>query len=211
MAAHEREQLIEGARRMGLELTEAQTAALLQLLDELERWNTAYNLTAIRQRPGMLTHHLFDSLSVHSDLQGVRIADLGTGAGFPGLPLALTNPDREFTLIDANNKKARFVTHAARELGLANVTVSHARVESLHAPNAFDTVIARAFAPLPRLLRAAEALCGPGTRVLAMKGKRPAAEIAAVRVPWSVASERRLYVPGLAGARHLVVLEARRL
>ncbi|HTT03602.1 MAG TPA: 16S rRNA (guanine(527)-N(7))-methyltransferase RsmG [Steroidobacteraceae bacterium] len=211
MVVHERAQLIEGARRMGVELTEDSAASLLRLMDELERWNAAYNLTSIRSRQAMLTHHLLDSLSIHSHLRGVTIADLGTGAGFPGLPLALTNPNREFTLIDANNKKVRFVTHAARELGLANVTVTHARVETLDVPTPFDTVVARAFAPLPRLLQAAEALCGRGTRVLAMKGRITDGEIEGLPAPWSVVAVQPLDVPHLGAARHLVVLEPRGL
>src|ERR1700722_8495166 len=112
----------------------------------------------------MLTHHLLDSLAIHADLVGGRVADVGTGAGFPGLPLALVQPARRFTLIDSNGKKQRFVAHAARTLGLANVEPMHARVEEMRPAQAFETVVARAFAPLPQLLQRVAPLCGPVTR-----------------------------------------------
>src|SRR5215470_2286057 len=110
-----------GALSLGVPLTEPDAARLLGLTSELTRWNKSYNLTAISDPQRMLTHHLLDSLAVHGDLRGTRIADVGTGAGFPGLPLALVNPDRQFTLIDSSAKKVRFVAHAAHLLGLINV------------------------------------------------------------------------------------------
>jgi 16S rRNA (guanine527-N7)-methyltransferase len=180
---------------------------LLRLLDELLRWNRTHNLTAITRRDEMITHHLLDSLSVHSELRGDTVADVGTGAGFPGLPLALVNSERKFTLIDSNNKKVRFVAHAARTLGLANVTAVHARAEAPHRGKPFDTVVARAFAALPELLEKVEPLCGPATRVLAMKGKRPDDEIAGVPEDWRVIQTRALSVPGLNEERHLVILQ----
>jgi 16S rRNA (guanine527-N7)-methyltransferase len=204
--ARERATLIEGAQRLGCALTPASAEALLTLLDELVRWNRAYNLTALEDRAELITHHLLDSLSVHADLSGTRIADVGTGAGFPGLPLAFVAPQRSFTLIDASQKKLRFVGHAARVLELPNVTALHARVERLVPETPFDTVIARAFAPLPELLAQVGGLAGPATRVLAMKGRLHAAELAGVTDPWRVVEQRPLEVPGLGEVRHLVVL-----
>lgn len=203
----ERVQLVEGARTLGLALEPPAVDRLFRLLDELSRWNEAYNLTAIVDRPGMITHHLLDSLSIHADVQGARVADIGTGAGFPGLPLAIATPERQYTLIDSNNKKVRFVAHAARQLGLTNVTAIHSRVENLDAADPFDTVTARAFASLPDIVARVAPICGPSTRVLAMKGRMPDAEMAALPAGWRVAEARALAVPGLAEARSLIVIE----
>jgi 16S rRNA (guanine527-N7)-methyltransferase len=202
----EHSRLVAGASELGLAISEPMALRLTRLLDELERWNAAYNLTSIRRREDMLTHHLLDSLSIHGDLAGATVADIGTGAGFPGLPLAIVDPGRQFTLVDSNNKKVRFVAHAARALELANVTAVHARAERLPATRPFDTVVARALAPLPELLAEVRRLCGPGTRVVAMKGRRPDDEIAAVQAPWVVVETRALSVPGLDAERHAVVL-----
>jgi 16S rRNA (guanine527-N7)-methyltransferase len=203
----EREQLLERARLLEVPLSETAAERLLVLLDELARWNKAYNLTAIRHRGEMLTHHILDSLGVHAELHGTRIADVGTGPGFPGLPLAVANPERQFTLVDSSGKKTRFVAHAARMLALRNVTPRNSRVEDLRPDVPFDTVTARAFAALPDLLAKVRGLCGPGTRVLALKGRYPGGEIAAVPAPWRVIGARPLEIPGLEEARHLVVLE----
>ena len=199
------ERLIQGTAGLGITLTEPDAERLVRLLDELERWNRTYNLTAIRDRDAMLTHHLLDSLSIHPDLHGTTVADVGTGAGFPGLPLAVLNPGRRFTLIDSNGKKIRFVQHAARELGLANVEGLHGRVE-VTADRLFDTVVARAFAPLPQLVLNIAPLCGPQTRVLAMKGKWPQDEIDGLPADWRQQGSRELTVPGLNESRCVVVL-----
>jgi len=199
------QRLVDDTAMLGVTLTEADAQRLLRLLDELERWNRTYNLTAIRRREDMLTHHLLDSLSVQPDLQGRTVADVGTGAGFPGLPLAVVNPERHFTLVDSNGKKVRFVQHAARELGLQNVVGVHGRVENIDAPP-FDTVVARAFAALPELVAMVAPLCGPETHVLAMKGKWPQDEIAALPAGWRQQGSRELQVPGLDEARCVVAL-----
>ena len=203
----ERSALIDAAGSFGTPLSPDSATRLLKLLDELLRWNRTYNLTAITQRDEMITHHLLDSLSVQPALHGTTVADVGTGAGFPGLPLALVEPARRFTLIDSNNKKVRFVGHAAHLLGLSNVTAVHSRSESFKAATPFDTVIARAFAALPELLKLVSPLCGPQTRVLAMKGKRPEDELAGVPSAWRVLEVRPLNVPGLNEERHLVTLQ----
>ena len=199
--------LIHAAAALGVALTEHDALRLLQLLEELARWNRRFNLTAITDRADMVTHHLLDSLAVHRYLHGARIADVGTGAGFPGLPLALANPERRFTLIDSNGKKVRFVSHAAHALGLMNVETVQARVEALRPDAPFDTVLARAFAALPQLVRTVTPLCGPGTRVLALKGKWPQAELEALPPGWQ-AETFALTVPGLAEERCLIVLSA---
>jgi len=201
------QRLVRDAATLGVALSANDAARLATLLDELTRWNRTYNLTAISNPEEMLTHHLLDSLAIHADLVGERIADVGTGAGFPGLPLALVQPARRFTLIDSNGKKIRFVSHAARLLGLANVEALQGRVEALAPARPFDTVVARAFAPLPELLQKVAAISGPATRVLAMKGKRPDQEIAALPRHWRLIAARPLIVPGLSKARCLITLE----
>ena len=198
--------LVDGAARLGVPLEEGPARAMLRLLDELERWNAAYNLTAIRDRRQMLTHHLLDSLSVHRALRGTRIADVGTGAGFPGLPLAIADPARHFTLLDSNGKKIRFVTHATRVLGLKNVDAVHARAERFTPAAPFDTVVARAFAALETLAESVAPLCGPETCVLAMKGRPSGGELASLPPGWSVERVDPLDVPGLGEERQLVVL-----
>jgi 16S rRNA (guanine527-N7)-methyltransferase len=197
------------ARELGVALDDAMAGKLLQLLDELAQWNRAFNLTGIGTRSNMVATHLLDSLAASPDLAGTRIADLGTGAGFPGLPLAIAHPQRQFTLIDATAKKVRFVGHAARVLGLANVEAVQARAESMQPAQRFDTVIARAVAPLPKLAALARSLSGPGTRLLALKGKRPTAELAALPPDWELSSVRELRVPTLDAERCLVTLIAR--
>ena len=201
-----RDRLIRDAGTLGVQLSVADAGRLLALTQELARWNRTYNLTSITAPDEMLTHHLLDSLAVQTDLHGTRIADVGTGAGFPGLPLALCNPERAFTLIDSNGKKIRFVSHAAHLLGLTNVTPVQARAEALRPGEPFDTLLARAFAPLPQLLPSVEGLCGPETRVLAMKGRWPEEELAALPAPWRVVASRPLVVPGLEAARCVIVL-----
>ncbi len=156
----ELELLAAGARDIGIDLNAARAATLLKLVDELELGNAQFNLTAIRDRLGMLRKHVLDSLSLQPYLRGMRIADIGTGAGFPGLPLAIVNPQRRFTLIEATGKKARFAEQTALHLGCDNVRVEHVRAESYRPFELFDTVVARALASLERFRR----LCGPFVR-----------------------------------------------
>jgi 16S rRNA (guanine527-N7)-methyltransferase len=200
------ERLVRDAALLGVALRAADAARLRTLIEELEKWNRRFNLTAIKGEDDMLTHHLLDSLSIHADVVGTRVADAGTGGGFPGLPLALVQPARRFTLIDSNGKKIRFVTHAARLLELDNVEAVQARVEDLKPAMAFDTVVARAFAPLPELLRKVAGLTGAQGRVLAMKGRRPDAELKKIPRSWRLLGVRELCVPGLAAQRCLVTL-----
>jgi 16S rRNA (guanine527-N7)-methyltransferase len=207
--------LTSGAQSLGIALSDTQRQQLAHLVDALLRWNKAFNLTAITDPREVLTHHLLDSLAAQADLAGATVADVGTGAGFPGLPLAVVNPARRFTLIDSVDKKLRFVDHAARELGLTNVQTQHGRVEQLRPGAPFDTVIARAFAPLPRMAAWIRPLCSPATRVVAMKGRwpppgagggDPEAEGGALPEGWKIDAVRAVTVPGLAEARHHVIL-----
>lgn len=202
----ERETLIDSAGALGVTLTAAQAESALALLDELERWSRSFNLTAITERRAMITHHLLDSLSVAPWIQGRRVLDVGTGAGFPGLPLAIAMPATEFTLLDSNGKKVRFVGHAARMLELDNVQTVHARAEAHRPSMVYDTVVTRAFAPLPDLLEKVAGLCGPKTLVLAMKGRRQSAEREGLPAGWRIEADRDLSIPGLTEARHVVAL-----
>jgi 16S rRNA (guanine527-N7)-methyltransferase len=202
--AAEREMLVSGAGELGIELDPLRAAALLKLVDELEQGNTQFNLTAIRDRPGMLQKHVLDSLSLQPYLRGERLADVGTGAGFPGLVLAVNNPKRRFTLIEGTGKKARFVEQTAQRIGCGNVLVVNSRAENYRPFELFDTVVARALASLADFAAYAGHLCAPGGRLLAMKGKRPDDEISALPRAFRVLAVHRLRVPGLPDERHLV-------
>ena len=204
----ERELLAAGARELGIALTSSQSDALLKLVDELELGNAQFNLTAIRDRVDVLRKHVLDSLSLEHYLRGDRVADVGTGAGFPGLPLAIVNPQRRFTLIEATGKKARFAERTAQQLGCDNVQVVHARAESYRPFELFDTVTARALSSLADFAAYAGHLCAPGGRLLAMKGKRPDEEISALPKSFRVLAVHRLRVPGLDDERHLVELSS---
>lgn len=204
MRETESEALVAGARGIGFELDAPQTARLLMLVDELEQANAQFNLTAIRDRPGMLAKHILDSLTLQPYLRGERCADVGTGAGFPGLPLAVVNPQRRFTLIEATGKKSRFVEQTSQLLGCSNVQVVNARAESYRPFELFDTVAARALSSLADFVAYAGHLCAPKGRLLAMKGKRPDDEISAVPKSFRVLAVHRLEVPGLPDQRHLV-------
>ncbi len=188
-------------------MTKQDNAKFDALLDELERWNRKVNLTAIRDRDEMVTAHIDDSLSALPLLRGKRVLDVGTGAGFPGLPLAIAEPDREFHLIDSNNKKIQFVQHVAGLLGLENVTAVKARAEDYAPGYRFDTVIARALASLPKLLEIAGHHVGEDGVFVALKGRYPEEELEQVPDTWQC-NVRELTVPGLeAGSRHAVLME----
>jgi 16S rRNA (guanine527-N7)-methyltransferase len=191
---------------LGLTLPADAERRLLDYLRLLARWSSAYNLTAVRDPREMVTRHLLDSLAVAPHVRGPEVLDIGTGAGLPGIPLALALPDLAFTLLDSNAKKTRFVTQAVAELGLANVRVVNTRVEDFHPPQPFATLIARAFASIPDMLATCAHLCAPGGRILAMKGKLPDDELAALPGPWRVAVAERLAIPGLQATRHLVII-----
>ena len=181
-------------------------ARLLDYLALLDRWNKTYNLTAIRDPREMLSKHLLDSLSMWPHVHDGKLADLGTGPGLPGIPLALARPGLQVTLVESNGKKTRFLREVVRQLGLANVRVLESRAEAVDEPGAYDQITARAMDTLAGILAVGGHLLAPGGRLLAMKGQRPDAEIAALPPGWRVDTVQPLAVPGLEGDRHLVTV-----
>ncbi|HEU4483993.1 MAG TPA: 16S rRNA (guanine(527)-N(7))-methyltransferase RsmG [Povalibacter sp.] len=196
--------LNSGASKLGIALSETQATALIRLLDELDDWNQRMNLTAIRERPHQITKHLLDSLSIQSFLHGNRVCDIGTGAGFPGIPLAIVNPDREFTLVDSTAKKLKFIDHVAQLLNLHNITTVHTRAETYRPDARFDVVVSRAVGPVNQFVQWAGHLCVGGGRLLAMKGRYPHDELGKLPNGWKLAAVHKLEVPGLDEERHLV-------
>jgi 16S rRNA (guanine527-N7)-methyltransferase len=194
--------LHSGIAALGLDLPQATEARLAAYLALLAKWNRTYNLTAIHDEPRMVTHHLLDSLAVLPHLMDVTtLADVGSGAGLPGIPLAICRPDLQLTSIEASQKKAAFQQQAKIELGLDNVDVHCGRVEQV--VHAFDAVISRAFAELAAFVAQAGHL---STRLLAMKGAYPQAELDRLPAGWRLAEAIRLEVPGLDAERYLIVL-----
>ena len=197
-------QLDDGIAALGQELPAAARARLIDYLELLLRWNAAYNLTAVRDPRDMVTRHLLDSLAVAPYVRGVTLADIGSGAGLPGLVLAIAAPRRRVTLIDTNGKKCRFQREVVRVLGLDNVDVVHARVGDLEG--SYDCVVARAFATLADMLALGGHLLAPDGRWLAMKGRRPDDELERLPPGFRLEGEHALKVPGLDAERHLLVL-----
>ncbi len=199
-----RDELEAGLAALGL--APALAGPLLAYLALLDRWNRTYNLTAIRDPREMVAKHLLDSLAMHPFAGDGALADLGTGAGLPGIPLAIAHPGLQVTLVESNGKKARFLREAVRTLKLPNARVAEARIEALDMPGMFDAITARALATLPLILQLGGHLLKPEGKLLAMKGAVPADEIAALPPGWQVARIEPLQVPGLSAERHLVVV-----
>ena len=199
--------LAEGVAELGLELSAAAQARLLAYLALLEKWNRVYRLSGVRDPEQMLSQHVLDSLAVLPHLAGRRIADVGSGAGLPGIPLAIALERAQVTLLDSNQKKTGFMRQAAIELKLANVDVVCERVEQWRVAQQFDVVISRAFADVAAFVRFAGHLCERHGVLAAMKGLYPHEELARLPAPFRLRQVVPLRVPRLRGARHLVLLE----
>jgi 16S rRNA (guanine527-N7)-methyltransferase len=206
-AAHAAE-LSRGAEQLGVALSAEQHRQLLAYLALLVKWNKAYNLTAVRDPDEMVSRHLLDSLSVvpFVDERGQRWLDVGSGGGMPGVPLAIMFPERQFTLLDSNGKKTRFLTQVKLELGLANLEVIHSRVEAFTPAEPFDGICSRAFSSLQDFSDWTRHLGGPQTEWLAMKGVHPDDELQALPADFKLTSVHVLKVPGCQGQRHLLIL-----
>jgi len=199
--------LADGLETLELPLAPTIRSKLLQYLALIEKWNRVYNLTAVRDPDKMLAHHLLDSLAVAPHVVGNSILDVGSGAGLPGIPLALARPEVSVTLLEANHKKSAFLRQAAIELALDNVDVVNARVETWEAPRRYDVVISRAFSDLAEFVSLAGRLCDDGGVLAAMKGVHPHEELAHLPPGYRLRNTLPLRVPGLHAERHLIFVE----
>ena len=200
-------QLARGARQMDVALSDGQAEQLLAYMALLNKWNKAYNLTAVRDPDEMVSRHLLDSLSILPFVGAGRWLDVGSGGGMPGVILAIMLPDNHFTLLDSNGKKTRFLTQVKMELGLDNLLVVNSRVEAFSPDQAFDGIVSRAFSSLADFTHLTRHLSTPTTRWLAMKGLYPDAELQALADDFSVQQSLELSVPGCVASRHLLILQ----
>jgi 16S rRNA (guanine527-N7)-methyltransferase len=204
--------LASGIAALGLDLSAAQRAQLAAYLELLGKWNKTYNLTAIREPQRMITHHLLDALAVAPHLPataGLRILDVGSGGGVPGIPLAIARPDARVALVDANHKKGAFLLQATIELGLPNVESHALRIEDYAPASPFDIVISRAFSDLAAFATVGARHLAPHGKMFAMKGVHPDEELALLPDEFVVEAAPSLVVPGLDAARHLIIMQRR--
>lgn len=199
-----REQLHRGIAELQLTLPETAVAQLLQYLALLTKWNRAYNLTAVRDPAEMVSRHLLDSLAVMPHVSGNHCADVGTGAGLPGIPLAIVLPQKQFELIDSNGKKVRFIAQAIAELSLKNAKAIQCRIESWQPEQAYDVVLSRAFATLADMAQGCEHVLSAQGVMLAMKGVYPRQELSELPERFKVGACHALKVPNEEGQRHLI-------
>ena len=206
------DQLAAGIAALGLTLPDGAEAKLLAYLALLDKWNRVYNLTAVRDAERMVSHHLLDSLAAVPYFQSsspdlIRVLDVGSGGGLPGIPLAIARPELQVTLIDSIAKKTAFLLQAKAELGLKNLNVVTGRVEDFRPESGFDIVTSRAFSDLREFVTLTRHLLKPAGRWLAMKGLYPNEEIDLLPAGVKVSADHALAVPGLEASRHLIVLE----
>jgi 16S rRNA (guanine527-N7)-methyltransferase len=201
------DKLTAGITALGINVPADAQQRMLDYLALVEKWNKAYNLTAVREQEKMLTHHLLDSLAILPHVRGGRVLDVGSGAGLPGIPLAQACPDWHFTLLDSSHKKTTFLRQAVIELELTNVEVICDRVETWQPAQRFDTLVSRAFSDLPEFLSLAGRLCAVTGVVIAMKGIYPHEELAQLPEDFLLRDVVALQVPGLNAERHAALLQ----
>lgn len=199
--------LAAGLDELSLALQPLQRQQLLTYLSLIGKWNLVYNLTAIRDEVRMVSTHLLDALAIIPHLPGKNFLDVGSGAGLPGVPVAVARPNCSVTLLDSNQKKAAFLQHAVTELELRNATVRATRVEAWHPDERFDVIASRAFSELADFIGKSRHLLSERGVFAAMKGTYPEAEIARLPDDFRIRAVKRLAVPGLAAERHLVLVE----
>ena len=200
--------LAAGLEAMALSIAAADQQRLLAFLSLLAEWNGAYNLTAVRDPVDMVPRHLLDSLTVLPHLRGARIVDVGSGAGLPGIPLAIADAGRRYILVESNGKKVRFLRHVVLRLGLPHVEILHGRAEAVSLTCPADTVVARAVTDLAQLCAYARHLGGPAVRLVAMKGPDVATELTGTPADFALCEMVSVTVPGLDAVRRLAVLQA---
>ena len=212
MRANMQAQLERGTKKLSLALDAGQTTQLLDFLELVVKWNRTYNLTAVNSPADMVSRHLLDSLTLLPHIRGERVLDIGTGAGLPGIPLAIALPQTKFVLLDSAGKKVRFLNHVIRTLKLRNAVTVHSRIESFQPEVSPDTITARAVATLPGIINWCDHMMGPDTCLLAMKGRYPEQELLALPAGFMIDDVIMLAVPGESAERHLarVRREARR-
>ncbi|VAW83097.1 16S rRNA (guanine(527)-N(7))-methyltransferase [hydrothermal vent metagenome] len=201
------DQVQKATSQLDLTLSDIQFLRLTQYLELISKWNKVYNLTAIRDLNAMITHHLVDSLLVSPYIQGEKILDVGTGAGLPGIPLAILYPEKQFLLLDSKQKKTRFLAQVVIELGLDNVKISSDRIEHFAPDALFDTIISRAFSTIAKLLQVAGKLCAQQGQIVFMKGTYPTEELTAVPLGFHLDQITRLDIPGVDAERHVAVIK----
>ena len=194
----------KGLKALALEISDPQVDALKQYVDLLSRWNKTYNLTAVREPAQMIPTHIFDSLVVSPFISGKNCLDVGSGAGLPGIPLAILHPDRHYTMLDTNGKKTRFIQQAIIELGLKNADVVQSRVELWEPTHHYEAIISRAFSSIADFVNGCSAHLSEGGNLYAMKGQYPIQELAYLPKGFEVKSKQALEVPYQEGERHLL-------
>jgi 16S rRNA (guanine527-N7)-methyltransferase len=206
------DKLANGCEQLGITVNSNQLQNLLTHIDLLAKWNKSLNLTAISSNEEMISHHILDSLAINHYIKGDTLLDVGTGAGFPGLPLAIINPNLQVTLLDSRGKRIEFLRYAISTMGLGNVFLSKSRIENYRGHEKFDTLAARAVSSVSELIRLCTENLHSGTRLLALKGRHPQDELDSLAVDWPESPAKRiaikkLNVPFMEAQRHLIILD----